>query len=221
VRDFLHARKREKNGDSQSLLFEKSQTKYSAGSQEKNLEHHTPQANMSKRAHDDVQHIPEGFKVIGDDTPKIVFDDYHKFELSKVPLAGVWFDSMDDDKEEVKVKLYVKLDDLCQEDIDVIQKVDASIAETAKLMNRQHSKLVGKNGQVKLTAYLKLQKRRKQSLNNGDYLVTAKFTLSSVYDYKDWYGINLIISRSDKKPTFSQVPKPKAKEEEDDQEDKE
>lgn len=194
---------------------------YSAGSQEKNLEHHTPQANMSKRAHDDVQHIPEGFKVIGDDTPKIVFDDYHKFELSKVPLAGVWFDSMDDDKEEVKVKLYVKLDDLCQEDIDVIQKVDASIAETAKLMNRQHSKLVGKNGQVKLTAYLKLQKRRKQSLNNGDYLVTAKFTLSSVYDYKDWYGINLIISRSDKKPTFSQVPKPKAKEEEDDQEDKE
>ena len=173
----------------------------------------TPRANMaSKHTHDDVQHIPEGFKSIDEDsdTPKVVYEEYHKFELTKVPLARFWFDKMEDDKEEMKVKIYVKLDDLAAEDIAVIKKVDASLAETAKLLDRKHSPLVDKDGHLKLSTKLKLQKRRKQSLTNGDYLVTGKFILSSVYDYNQYYGINLIVSRKDKKPVFGQVPKPKA-----------
>ena len=173
----------------------------------------TPRANMaSKRSHDNVQHIPEGFKIIGEDSdrPRVVYEEYHKFELAKVPLDRTWFDTMEDDKEDTKLKLYVKLDDLAAEDIAVIKKVDASLAETAKLLGRKHAPLVDKNGQVKLSTKLKLQKRRKQSLTKGEYLVTGKFILSSVYDYNQYYGINLIVAQGDKKPVFSQVPKPKA-----------
>jgi hypothetical protein len=172
----------------------------------------TPRANMaSKRTHDNVQHIPEGFKIIGEDsdTPRVVYEEYHKFELAKVPLARTWFDVMEDDKEDTKVKIYVKLDDLAAEDIEVIKKVDASLAENAKLLGHKHSPLVDKDGHVKLSTKLKLQKRRKQSLTNGEYLITGKFILSSVYEYNQYYGINLIVSGKDKKPVFSQVPKRK------------
>jgi hypothetical protein len=172
----------------------------------------TPRANMaSKRSHDDVQHIPEGFKIIDEDsdTPKVVYEEYHKFELAKVPLARIWFDTMEDDKDEAKLKMYVKIDDLVAEDIEVIKKVDASLAETAKLLGRKHSPLVDKDGHVKLSTKLKMQRRRKQSLANGGYLVTGKFILSSVYAYNQYYGLNLIVSRKDKRPVFSQVPKPK------------
>ncbi len=166
----------------------------------------------SKRSHDDVQHIPEGFKIIGEDSdrPRVVYEEYHKFELAKVPLARTWFDTMEDDKEDTKLKLYVKLDDLAAENIAVITKVDASLAETAKLLGRKHAPLVDKDGHVKLSTKLKLQKRRKQSLTKGEYLITGKFILSSVYDYNQYYGINLIVAQGDKKPVFSQVPKPKA-----------
>ena len=173
----------------------------------------------SKRSHDNVQHIPEGFKIIGEDsdTPRVVYEEYHKFELAKVPLARTWFNTMmEDDKEDTKVKLYVKLDDLAAEDIAVIKKVDASLAETAQLLGHKHSPLVDKDGHVKLSTKLKLQKRRKQSLANGGYLITGKFILSSVYEYNQYYGINLIVSRKDKKPVFSQVPKPKADDKVDD-----
>lgn len=173
----------------------------------------TPRANMaSKRTHDNIHHIPEGFRIIDEDsdTPKVVYEEYHKVELSKVPLARIWFEGMEDDKEDTKLKIYVKLDDLAKEDIEMIKKVDASLAETAQLLGNKHSPLVDKDGHVKLTTKLKMRKRRKQSLNNGEYLVTGKFILSSVYDYNQYYGINLIVSRNDKKPVFSQVSEPKA-----------
>ena len=63
---------------------------------------------------------------------------------------------------------------------------------------------------VKVNAKLKLSKRRKSDLSSGRFALSGNFMLSSVFEYKGYYGANLIIPAKDKKGvTFSEMDKKK------------
>ena len=117
------------------------------------------------------------------------------------------------------MKVVVKTDHLCDEDIQFIRSVDLALADAAKLMNKKHYPLMDeKTQQVKFTIYAKYSKRKKQSIINGGFSLSANFLLSSVYDYEandetTYYGINFVVPRSQKKPVISVISKPKKKEE--------
>jgi hypothetical protein len=180
----------------------------------------TPRAHMaSKRTHDNVQHIPEGFKIINEDsdTPRVVTEEYHLFNVVKAPVVRVWFKTTDDDEKPTQLKTYINVNDLSTEDQDFLRRVDGYLADTAKLLDRKHSPLVDKDDVVKLTAYLKLSKRRKHTITNGEFLVTGKFAVSSVFDFNGYYGANLVVPKKEKKCVFSQVSKPKVDDKVDDE----
>ena len=175
--------------------------------------------NMAtKRTHDDSPYIPEGFKLINEDSekPKLVFNTYHSFHLVKVPVQQTWFDNMADDPEPKRFTIKVMLSDLEEKDIQVIRKVDEALAEGAALKGAKHSPLV-KDGILKLKAKMKLSARRKSSISKGSMLLTGHFLLTSVYYYEatNYYGINLFVSDTEtKKPGFHAVTKSSKKDEE-------
>ena len=172
--------------------------------------------SAEKRSHDDVQHIPDGFKIYQD---RVVYGKYHKMELNKVPVTRMWFDSMEDDAEEKKVKVYVEVKHLSDEDQTIISEVDTALADAAKVLDRKHSPLVNGDGLLKLCVINKFAKRRKTAIIKHDHTISGTFMFSSVYDYMQWYGTNLIVPKKDKKPNITQVPKPKEEKKEEVSED--
>jgi len=176
---------------------------------------------MPKRPANQVETIPEGFKKL--DSGKIVSSKYHLISLNKVPIAKSWFENMRDDEVETKLKLHINTEHLLDEDLEFIKDIDKSLNESAKLLNKKHCPLLNSDGtQAKFSLYMKYMKRKKQSIIAGDYTITGNFLLSSIYDYtpkddgQSYYGINLIIPQSHKKAVITMVQKPKAKEENDD-----
>ena len=172
--------------------------------------------------------LPKGFKQLNNERKSIVCKDYHVFALNRVPVSKTWFKNLGkDDDEENKITVYVSLDALNQEDVDVLQSVDASLNEKAGAMNpeRKHCALINDDEDtLKLVVYLKLTARKKDAIMNGQYHLSGSFMLSSVYDYEGYYGINLIVPKGDKwkKPVIVEMKKPKVKPEQvDDEEDKE
>lgn len=181
--------------------------------------------SATKRTIDQVSTLPKGFKYKNDDPKdKIVFGQYVKFEISKRPLSNLWCVDMKNDPEPRKVKLYVLIEHFTDEDQVMLRTIDADLKEAADLLGKKYSPLIMKKGEpakeeVKLSAYLKLKADRKEKLQKG-HLITGKFMLSSVYDYKDYYGVNLIVSQKDKVPSFSkqQEVKPEDENEDEDEE---
>tara|TARA_R100000951_G_scaffold102028_1_gene93951 strand:- start:1093 stop:1629 length:537 start_codon:yes stop_codon:yes gene_type:complete len=175
---------------------------------------------MSKRKSDQIETIPDGFKKL--ESGKIVSSKYHLISLNKTPIVKSWFANMNDDEVEKKVKIHIDTQHLLKEDLDFIKNVDKTLSESSKLMNKKHFPLLNAEGtQAKFSLYMKFPKRKKQNIIAGDFTVTGNFLLSSVYDYnpdggQSYYGINLIVPQSQKKPVIATVQKPKTKEENDD-----
>ena len=170
----------------------------------------TPSGNKRSRA--EIEHVPEGFKVL--DNGRVVQDEYHKLELNKVPVTRVWVnDPKIDDTEETKFKVYVDVMDLSEADQEWLTKTNAAVKEAAEASGMKYSPLVNEGGQVKLTVMLKLQKRRKTALIKGGISLSGCFMLTSIYNYQGWYGLNLMQTRKDKKPTLGNI---KAKKEDED-----
>lgn len=176
-------------------------------------------ANMTsqpnKRPREDVPFIPDGFKSFKD---KVVYDKYFKLELVKIPVKRIYFPNMEDDTDEVKLKVYVDFSDLEEDDREVIRKADTSLKEAAELQNKKYSPLVDENGVLKLSIQVKFAKRKKQSIIKNDHTLTANFVFSSVYDYMNYYGVNLMVPRKDKKALVSPIPKQKDNKKDDEEE---
>tara|TARA_Y100000385_G_scaffold274472_1_gene317709 strand:- start:66 stop:623 length:558 start_codon:yes stop_codon:yes gene_type:complete len=180
---------------------------------------------MPKRTSAEVEVVPEGFKTLP--SGRIVSSKYHLVTVDKKPVLKAWFADMKDDSDEKKVKVYVATKDLASESLQFLLESDDALAEAAKLKNINHCSLFDDDrSQVKLSLYLKYPRRKKQNIIEGDFTVSGKFLLSSVYEYspdndKTYYGINLVVPRSQKKPSISSVVKPKAQSKKEEKEEEE